>query len=77
MTEFIKKAFKEDERKAYYFTLYTLLFGIVAFLCFSWFIFNGKSMIFTGDGNRQHHNTVRNSGVYCDDRSCGKAKESS
>ena len=58
MTEFIKKAFKEDERKAYYFTLYTLLFGIVAFLCFSWFIFNGKSMIFTGDGNRQHLNAL-------------------
>lgn len=24
---------------------------------------------------RLHHNTVWNSGVYCDDRSCGKTKE--
>lgn len=35
---------------------YTILFGIAAAICFSFFIFYGKSMVWKNDGLYQHYN---------------------
>ena len=40
--------------KKQYFLLYTVLFAIIAFLVFSWYFLKGRTIIYYGDGWRQH-----------------------
>lgn len=51
---FCTSSFSDNGKKRFYYISYTVLFGVVAFFCFSWFIFSGKSLIWEGDGWSQH-----------------------
>ena len=49
-----KSCFSDDEKKRYYYAGYTIVFGIVALICFSWFLFSGRTLIWEDDGWNQH-----------------------
>ena len=54
LSQFIKSALNKDGKKSAFYTLYTILFLIMALACFSWFIVWGYSFIYEGDGWHQH-----------------------
>lgn len=54
LSQFIKSALNKDGEKSAFYTLYTILFLIMALACFSWFIVWGYSFIYEGDGWHQH-----------------------
>ena len=45
----------QNKKKRYYYFVYTVLFLILMFFCFSFFIFSGKSLVWNSDGWRQHY----------------------
>ncbi len=54
IASFFQSSMDENGKKRSYYAVYTFLFCVVAFFCFSWFIFSGKSLIWKGDGWKQH-----------------------
>ena len=48
----------ENRKKRCYYLVYTVLFLILMFFCFSFFIFSGKSLIWESDGWRQHYKAL-------------------
>ena len=55
---FFHSTFAEDHNKRCYYITYTVLFLLASFLCFSWFIFSGKSLIWNYDGWKQHYKAI-------------------
>ena len=51
---FIRKALAEDGKKSSYYIFYSVSFCVTALFCFSWFIFEGQSLVLEGDGWTQH-----------------------
>ena len=49
-----ESCFKEESRKRYYYLAYTVLFLICVLLCFFWFLFTGRSLIWEWDGWDQY-----------------------
>lgn len=56
--EYIKSVFKKKE-KLTYFTVYTLIMLLMCFVVFSYFILQGKSLIWREDGLFQHYISLR------------------
>lgn len=54
----IQTALSPDCKRRHYYTLYTIAFLILAFFCFSWFLFSGKSFIWQTDGWQQHFKSL-------------------
>ena len=54
ISSFVRKAFEEEGKRCFYYIFFTGIFLVVAFFCFSWFIFSGKSLIWKVDGWNQH-----------------------
>ena len=55
---------EESSRKRYY-LVYSLAFAALAFVCFSWFILSGKSLLwFVEDGWMQHYKCLVYYGEY-------------
>lgn len=61
---FFRASYAENGKRRRYYISYTVLFVVVAFFCFSWFIFSGKSLIWEGDGWAQHFKALVYYGVY-------------
>ena len=61
---FFRKAFSENMGKRCYYAAYTLCFAATAFLCLSWFIFSGKTLIWETDGWKQHYKAMVYLAVY-------------
>ena len=51
---YISSSFCENGKRRHYYSVYTIVFLTVAFFCFSWFIFSGRSLIWESDGWTQH-----------------------
>ena len=52
----VKSSLSEEGSRKSYYMLYSLAFLVLAFFCFSWFIFTGKSLVwYDGDGWYQHY----------------------
>ena len=61
---FWRSSFAENGKRRNYYILYTVIFLVVAFFCYSWFIFSGKSLIWEGDGWAQHFKALVYYGNY-------------
>lgn len=63
----IQACLGQESRKRNYYILYTTLFLILTFFCFSWFFLAGKSLIWGGDGWEQHYKALSYYAVYLRD----------
>ena len=61
---FFRTSFSENGKRRHYYLLYTVVFFVVAFFCYSWFVFSGKSLIWEGDGWAQHFKALVYYGNY-------------
>lgn len=48
------RVFDEKDNKRHYYYLYSVFFAVLCTLCFSWFIFSGRSLIWDWDGWDQY-----------------------
>lgn len=60
----IRSSMSEEGSRRSYYMIYSLAFAVLAFFCFSWFIFTGKSMIWLRDGWEQHYRCLVYYGEY-------------
>lgn len=57
--ELVKKTSRlENAGKREYYVIYSLLFFVTAFFCFSWYIFSGESLMWWADGWDQHYKAL-------------------
>lgn len=63
---FMKKWFSKEDKKDY-FLLYTIIFCLISAFLYSFFYFNGKSVIWSHDGVPQHVNSLSYYGEYLRD----------